>query len=279
MQQRVAVIVAYAGGHWHGFQRQPAAPSVQGELERALEVLFGEPVRVRGAGRTDAGVHAAGQVVDFLLPGGCRIPIARLPRALASHLPPDIVPWSAHAVPPDFHARKQALGKRYRYLIWRAGPLSPFLGPYVLAHHGPLDVEAMAGAAAAFVGRHDFSAFAGSARPVPDAVRTVADCRVRPADHLLSVEVEADGFLYRMVRAIAGTLLEVGRGALAADAIPALLAGRRRGDAGPSLPPQGLCLLWVRYPEHLGLPAPEACGAWPPAPGEGLSAWTSGDLP
>lgn len=271
MARRVALIVAYAGGRWHGFQRQPAAPSVQGELERALEAVCGEPVGVRGAGRTDAGVHAAGQVVDFLLPAECRIPIARLPRALASHLPPDIVPWTAHGVPTDFHARKHALGKRYRYLIWRAAAPSPFLGPYALPHHGPLDLEAMARAATSFAGRHDFSAFAGSARPVTDAVRTVADCRVCAGDQVLSVEVEADGFLYRMVRAIAGTLLEVGRGALPADAIPALLGGRPRGDAGPSLPPQGLCLLWVRYPPHLGLPVPEAAGAWPPPPGEGLT--------
>jgi tRNA pseudouridine38-40 synthase len=266
--RRLALIVAYAGGRWHGFQRQPGVETVQGELERALAEVVGGPVRVRGAGRTDAGVHASGQVVDFTLPQEVGLPLERLPRALAAHLPPDIVTWSAHAVPSEFHARKSALGKRYRFLIWRASQPSPFLRAYALHRHGHLDVPAMRAAARALVGRHDFSALAGAGRPVDDATRTVVDCRVLEAGHLLAVEVEADGFLYRMVRAITGTLLEVGRGAMPAEAVPALLAGGRRGDAGPSLPPQGLCLLWVRYPPAAGLPAPDARAAWPPAPGD-----------
>jgi tRNA pseudouridine38-40 synthase len=271
-ERRVALIVSYAGGAWHGFQRQPTSASVQGELEKALATLCGPPVPVRGAGRTDAGVHAAGQVADFLLPASCRIPTPRLPRAIASHLSRDIVPWSAHDVAADFHSRKHALGKRYRYLIWRAGPVPPFLSPYCLPYQGALDVAAMAAAARLLVGRHDFSAFAGSARPVTDAVRTVVDCRLRVGPRALAVEVEADGFLYRMVRAIAGTLLEVGRGAMAPLAVASLLAGGRRGDAGASLPPQGLCLLWVRYPGQAGVPAPDDGSAWPPAPGDALLA-------
>lgn len=273
--RRVALVVSYTGGAWHGFQRQPGAATVQGELERALGALCGQPLRVRGAGRTDAGVHAAGQVVDFLLPASCAVPLRRLPLALANHLPPDIVPWRALAVPPDFHARKHALAKRYRYLIWRALTRSPFLDPYCWPHHGPLNLDAMAQATTLLVGRHDFTALAGSARPVEDAVRTVGACRLLVGPQALAIEIEADGFLYRMVRAIAGTLLEVGRGALSVDAVGRLLAGGRRADAGPSLPPRGLCLLWVRYPPHLGLPDPQTPGAWPPAPGDDL--WLAPD--
>jgi tRNA pseudouridine38-40 synthase len=211
-------------------------------------------------------VHAAGQVVDFWLPPTVRLPLERLPAALAPRLPPDIVVASAWGVDPRFHARLDARSKRYRYLLWRRREPSPFWAGYAWHRPEPLDVAAMAQAAAALIGRRDLSAFAGAARPVRDAVRTIFDCGVWSEGPWLAVEVEADGFLYRMVRSIAGTLWRVGTGALTPEGVAALVAARRRADAGPSLPAHGLCLLWVGYPPEAGLPAPGS-HAWPPPPG------------
>ena len=265
-ERRVALLVSYAGGAFAGFQRQPAADTVQSRLEQALGALLGGPVTVRGAGRTDAGVHAAGQVVDCLLPPGCPLPPQRLPQALAGRLPPDIAVAAAFAVPADFHARKSAVSKRYRYLLWREATASPFWRPYAWHYSGHLDTAAMGAAAAVLLGRHDFRAFAGAARPVADARRTLLGAAVYGEGPWLAIEIEADGFLYRMVRAIAGTLLEVGRGAMSVADVRGLLRDGLRSAAGPSLPAHGLCLLWVRYPAAAGLPAPGG-PPWPPPPG------------
>ena len=263
--RRVALIVSYAGGAYAGFQRQPGQATIQSCLEEALEGLAGAPIPLRGAGRTDAGVHAAGQVVDAWLPAAVRLPAARLPQALAPRLPPDIRVAAGFEVAAAFDARRGALSKRYRYLIWRGLAPSPFFRDYAWTHSGPLAVDAMAVAAGAIAGRHDFRAFAGAARPVQDAHRTVWDCSVWNDGPWLGIEVEADGFLYRMVRAIVGTLVEIGRGGRAPSDMAELCAGAPRSAAGPSAPPQGLCLLWVRYPQAAGLPAPGP--AWPLPPG------------
>jgi tRNA pseudouridine38-40 synthase len=270
----VALVCAYRGAGFAGFQRQAGPRTVQQVLEAALGDLAGRAVAVRGAGRTDAGVHALGQVVDCRLPPSVRMPAARLPLALQARLPADAAAVAAWDVPPDFDARFSALSKRYRYLIWRDPVASPFWRDCAWHRAGPLDVAAMAEAARALAGRHDFAAFAGSARPVADATRTVLECTVRSAPPWLAIDVEADGFLYRMVRAIAGTLVEVGRGALRPADVPRILAEGRRAEAGPSLPPWGLCLLHVRYPRRFGLP-PAAPAPWPPG-GPFLTAGVSG---
>lgn len=258
----VVLVVSYIGTAFAGFQRQPAARTVQGALEEALGDLAGMPVPVRGAGRTDAGVHALGQVVDCRLPERLRVPAGRLPAALGRRLSADLGVIAAAEVGPDFHARYAARSKRYRYLLWRERAPSPFWRPFSWHYAGPLDLESMRAAAAHIVGRHDFRCFAGAARPVEDAVRTVLDCTVAAQGPWVAVDVEADGFLYRMVRAIAGTLVEVGRGALGPQEFAGILAARRRAAAGPSLPPHGLCLLGVRYgPEH---PVPAPPSGWPP---------------
>lgn len=262
MERHVALIVSYAGTAFAGFQRQPAVRTVQGCLEEALGHIAGEPVPVRGAGRTDTGVHAAGQVVDFRWAAGPDIPAKKWPLALARHLPPDLRVATAFEVPDSFHARHSAVAKRYRYLLWRAPGESPFWRPYTWHHTGRLNVEGMREAAAALVGRHDFRCFAGAGRPVSDATRTIFACAIWERGPLLGIDVEADGFLYRMVRAIAGTLLEIGRGALPGGVQP-ILAARQRQAAGPSLPGHGLCLLWVRYPSDCGVPPPED-PVWPP---------------
>jgi len=267
--RRVALIVSYDGAGFAGFQRQPGVQTVQSALEAALADLAGAAVVVRGAGRTDAGVHAAGQVVDFALPALLAIPTPRLPLALASRLPPGIAAAAAYDVPAGFHARKGALGKRYRFLIWRPGVTSPFWRAWAWPYAGRLDVPAMQAAAGAFVGRQDFAAVAGAARPVADATRTLVACTVYADGPWVAIEVEADGFLYRMVRAIAGTLVAVGRGALPAAEVPRILRDGRRAAAGPSLPAHGLCLLWVRYGPPAGLPPP-GHPDWPVPPGPPL---------
>ncbi len=263
--RHVALIVSYAGTAYAGFQRQPGRVTVQSRLEEALSDLAGQPVRLRGAGRTDAGVHAAGQVVDAWLPASVRLPAARLPLALGPRLPADIGAAAAFEVAPAFDARRSAVSKRYRYLIWRGPTPSPFFRAHAWGYAGPLALAAMEQAAQALIGRHDFRAFAGAARPVEDAHRTVHDCAVWVDGPWLAVEVEADGFLYRMVRAIVGTLVEVGRGVRRPQEVARLCAGAPRSAGGPSVPPQGLCLLWVRYPDGSGLPPPGP--AWPPPPG------------
>lgn len=270
--RRVAFIVSYEGAGFSGFQRQPGRLTVQSALEDALGDLCGQRLALRGAGRTDAGVHAAGQVVDVALPTGLAIPTRRLPAALAQRLPPGLAAVSAHDVPWGFDARRQALAKRYRFLIWRPAVPSPFWRGYAWHWSGSLDVPAMRAAAAAFVGRRDFSAVAGAARPVPDATRTIAACTVEASGPWVAVEVEADGFLYRMVRTIAGTLVDVGRGRFDVAEVSDILRARRRGAAGPALPAHGLCLLWVRYRPQIGLPDPTG-SQWPLPPGPPVGPW------
>ena len=270
-RRHVALIVSYNGAAYSGFQRQPDRDTVQKRLEDALSDLAREPVTIRAAGRTDAGVHAAGQVVDAWLPFSVSVGVARLPLALAVRLPADISVAGGWRVGPTFHARFSAVGKRYRYLIWRPAAVSPFWRPFAWHHKGPLDVTAMDAAARTLEGRRDLTAFAGAARAVSDAARTIRACRVYASGPWVGLEVEADGFLYRMVRSIAGTLWRVGTGALTVRDMQRLVVQRRRDQAGPSLPPHGLCLLHVRYPPEHGLPLPGDT-AWPEAPGPACRA-------
>ncbi len=254
MLRHVVMGLSYNGSAYAGFQRQPGVSTVQSEVEDALGRMFRtERITVRGAGRTDAGVHAWGQVVDARLPD-LGPPTERLPLALGHYLPSDIaVRWAVDA-PPGFHPRFAAIAKRYRYLIWRDPVPVPLWPSFSWHYSGPLDVKAMQQAAAAMVGRRDFSTVAGANRTTRDAVRTILACEVEESGPWLAVAVEADGFLYRMVRSVVGTLWEVGRGAMDPLRIPEILSLRKRGAAGPSLPPEGLCLLWVRYPVECSIP-------------------------
>jgi tRNA pseudouridine38-40 synthase len=228
MRRHVAMSLAYDGTAYAGFQRQPGRITVQQVLEQALGVP------VRGAGRTDAGVHALGQVVDFWYEG--TVPTGRLARAL--RLPPDVVAVAAWDVPEGFHARRSALGKQYRYLIWREPTPSPFAARYAWHCPGPLDLARMQAFAATLVGRRDFSEYSVTGRPVASGVRTVTRCDVVPRGGYLIVRVAADGFLYKMVRRMVGRLWEVGRGA---------------PDLRKTAPAQGLCLERVDYADG---PAP-----------------------
>lgn len=247
--RHIRCVVAYDGTGLLGFQRQTRGPTVQGLLEEAVTSLTGETARVLGAGRTDAGVHAAGQVVSFRTIS--RIPVDRWPYALNSRLPEQVVVQGAEEVPPGFHPRRDATAKVYQYTIWNGRFPSPFWCRYALHVSQPLDVEAMQRAAAFLVGRHDFAAFrAAGSTPVRSTVRHLMELSVETVPHapeVLRIVARADGFLYHMVRNIVGTLLLVGQGRQPPAWVAEVLAGRRREAAGPTAPPQGLCLVRVEY--------------------------------
>lgn len=243
----IQLTVAYDGTEYCGFQRQRPGrrSSIQEQLEKALAQLLGQAVRVAGAGRTDAGVHAERQAVGFK--AVTRMPVDRLPYAVNRLLPPDIVVIGAREVDEGFHARFSARSKVYRYTLWRDRFPSPFWRRYAWHWPGDLDERAMALAAAALTGRRDFAAMGGSGRPVRDAVRTVFRFDIEARLPFLFLRVEADGFLYKMVRNMVGTLVEVGRGRWDPGRVEAILASGDRRQAGPTAPAHGLCLEEVNY--------------------------------
>ena len=255
MTRTLKLTLAYDGTSYVGWQRQAEGVSIQGLLEEALARFEGGPVAVHGAGRTDAGVHALGQVASAQI--ACRHDAATLQRGLNAGLPADVRVTGVEDAPPGFHARFSARSKAYRYVICQAAFVSPFDRLYVWHVPDRLDLHAMQAAAAALVGTHDFAAFRSAGSEVKETTRTITRSAIRqlptpnshppPTNHYLVYEVSADGFLRHMVRAIVGTLVEIGRGRRAAASIPALLAGGRRADAGATAPPQGLFLMGVDY--------------------------------
>jgi tRNA pseudouridine38-40 synthase len=260
--------LSYDGTSFHGWQVQPGCPTVQGTLAAVLEHLTGERVLPQGSGRTDAGVHALAQVatVELVAP----IPAANLLRALNRALPPSIRILRAEPVPTDFHARHSALRKTYEYRIFERRPsdapatdriCSPFLAPYAWDCPWPLQLAPMQQAAALLLGTHDFTSFAasdpdqtqrGGASPqssAPNPVKTLFAAELTREQDLLLFRFTGSGFLHHMVRNLVGTLVEIGRGALAPTEIPSILAARNRATAGPTAPAQGLYLVCVDYPE------------------------------
>ena len=244
---RYRLVLEYDGAGFEGWQVQPGARTVQGELARAIERITGEPgPRVVGSGRTDAGVHAEGQVASVDVAGD--LTGERLRDALNGVLPPDLAVTEAAPAAPDFDARKHARGKHYRYQIWNARARSPLRAARFAHVRGPLDVATMDLAARAFEGEHDFSALRAAGSSVKSSVRTVTCCRVEgEAGGEIRVHVSGSGFLRHMVRNLAGTLIEVGSGRRPADSMAQLLAGRDRGQAGPTAPAHGLTLVRVDY--------------------------------
>ena len=239
--------VAYDGTRFCGWQRQDNGPTIQAALEDAFQPLLGVTPTVHGAGRTDAGVHALGQVAS--VEAGTPHPAAAILRALNIRLDPDIRVLAVEEVPEGFHARFDAIGKTYRYRLWTAVVLSPFAHRYVWHVPHRLDVVAMQAAAHELLGRHDFSAFQSAGSEVANAVRTLNRIDLRKEDNELVVDMHGDGFLRHMVRAIVGTLVEVGAGRRGPDSMASLLASRDRGLAGDTAPAQGLTLVSVDYPE------------------------------
>lgn len=229
--------VEYDGTDFAGFQAQPGRRTVQGELEAALTRLNGGlRIRVDGAGRTDAGVHASGQVIAFTWQG--RLSGKDLGRAFQGLLPPDVAIGALHRVAPDFQPRYAAVRREYRYTIWN-GPPSPLRERYALRHGGPLDVALMDAAARALVGRHDFSALGGSHR---QPVRTLYGVRARRTGRTITIDVIGDAFLRQMVRSIVAALLRIGCGDATMEDLVAALRSPGRAFAGAIAPPHGLCL-------------------------------------
>ena len=243
--RRFKLILEYEGTMYHGWQVQPGLPTIQGVLQEILFRIAGAPVQVTGAGRTDAGVHALGQVASFS--ADLRLDPPTLRRALNASLPRDIVVCQAEEAPLDFDARRSARCKAYRYTILRRDYPSAWMGRHTLYVSGPLDADAMAEAARAVVGTHDFSAFRAATCAAKSPVRSVMDASWRVAGDLYQFEITANAFLQHMVRILVGTFLDVGRGKRAPTDVADVLASRNRRCAGKTAPPHGLCLVEVQY--------------------------------
>src|SRR5213083_763989 len=246
--------IAYEGTDFHGWQMQSNKPTVQGEIVNVLERVTQERVFLHGAGRTDAGVHALGQVASFKTQSA--LSAEEFQRALNALLPPTIRIVAAEEVGPDFHARWSARRKTYRYRLYRGKVVPPSLWRYVLHYPFPLDEAAMAAAAARFVGAHDFASFAASTGSEEDdrersAVREIFSAQLGrdAAGEELHFTVRGKSFLRHMVRKMVGTLLDVGRGKLPVGDIDRLYELRDRSKSGPTVPPQGLWMLAVEYAE------------------------------
>jgi tRNA pseudouridine38-40 synthase len=244
------ITLAYDGTDYVGWQLQANGVSIQGLLEDALRAIDGRDVRVTGAGRTDAGVHALGQVASFTIQRA--LTADTVVRAVNAHLPGAVRVLSAEAVPETFHPRSAATAKTYRYRIWNGEVVSPFERRYAWHITCALDVEAMRAAATIVEGRHDFAAFQAAGSEVKTTVREIYRSALRtPHPALLEYEITGTGFLRHMVRAIVGTVVEVGRGRQPVEWIAAVLASRDRTMAGPTAPPEGLFLVSVDYADSL----------------------------
>jgi tRNA pseudouridine38-40 synthase len=243
--RRLKLLLEYRGTHYHGWQVQPRAVTVQGTLEACLARLTNRPVRLHAAGRTDAGVHALGQVAHFDTTS--RIALPALIRGANSLLPSDIVVRQAEEVPEDFHARYSARRKTYVYIVHNHSTPSALRAPY--AWHVPQDLAlpAMRTAARVLLGRHDFSAFRATSCAARDPRRCLFCLRIfRRAERLVFV-LEADGFLQHMARTIVGTLIAIGRARIPPDAMATILRSGQRSCAGPTAPAHGLFLARVVY--------------------------------
>ena len=239
--------IAYDGTRYDGWQKQGnTAATIQGKLEGALTRLDEAPVEVRGAGRTDAGVHARGQVADFRLSHS--LPPEQVLDYLNRYLPDDIAVISCAPAGPRFHARLSALGKRYIYRLWTSPIPDVFRRKYLTPWQEPLDLDAMRRAAALLTGTHDFRSFCANRRFKKSSVRTLTALDIRRTGDEVQLVFEGDGFLYNMVRILTGTLVEVGMGLRRAEDIPAILDARDREAAGRTMPAQGLMLDEVFYP-------------------------------
>lgn len=244
--RNIRLVVEYDGTDWFGFQFQPDKPTIQAELERVLEKILKERVVVYGSGRTDAGVHAAGQVISFRTVG--TIPIDRLTLAMNSLLPDSIVAISAEEVDNDFHARYSAKSRVYRYDILNAPRRSALDGRWSWHVRQPLDVETMAEAGRELVGVHDFTSFCCADRDDGSPIREMMSVSVtrERGDHLI-IEMRANAFLRSMVRVIVGMLVEIGQGRRGANEMKTILEARDRRVAGKTAPARGLCLVDVEY--------------------------------
>ena len=248
------MVLEYEGTRFHGFGLQPGLRTVQGVLEDTLAAIMGDSVRVTPGGRTDAGVHALGQVVSFRMPQAGRLSPRALARAANALLPDDVAVRAAEAAPTSFDARRSAIQRHYRYAVWNGPQANLWARRTALHHAGALDVAAMQRAADLLLGRRDFASFIGHQAEEPRArttVRTLTRADWGQDGDFLFFDCGADGFGRHMVRGIVGTLLQVGQGRVDAMEIPRLLAARDRRAAGPTAPSHGLTLMRIDYPDSI----------------------------
>ena len=248
LPMRYKLTLRWRGTDYCGWQVQPGVATVCGTVQDAVERLFGRRGELTGCSRTDSGVHAAG-FVAALGCAGCHIPPEALLRALNVNLPRDIAVTACEAVGEDFHPRYDAAAKRYRYRWYQSETRDPFREGLAVQLPRPVDAEAMDRAAKRLLGTHNFSAFCASGGKIPpeERVRTLTECAVTPIGDEIHLTVTGDGFLYNMVRIIAGTLLEIGQGRRSPEEMEAILLGERREDAGKTAPACGLYLEQVFY--------------------------------
>ena len=245
----VLLRLAFRGTNYHGFQVQKNALAVCEVVQNAMETVFGSRPQVKGSSRTDAGVHARGFALSFRT--GAGMPAEKIPLALNAHLPQDIRVRGAVQVAEDFHARYSATGKEYSYTLLNSEFDEPLQEGLYHRVAGQLDERAMQAAADRLLGEHDFSAFCAAGAKEGDRVRTLRLLNVQRQGEWLVMRAAADGFLYNMVRILAGTLAQAGKGRVSAQDVAAVLDSCDRGKAGPTLPAGGLCLEKVFYPETL----------------------------
>ena len=243
--KRIGLIVAYDGTNYCGWQVQPNGITIQGELNRCLSELLGEEIETIGASRTDAGVHAMGNVAVF--DTNTRIPGEKISYALNQRLPEDIRIQLSEEMPLDFHPRYCDRVKTYEYLILNRRFPVPTERLYSYFYHYKLDVEKMRAATSYLIGRHDFASFCGSGAQVKSTVRTIRSIEIERYEDMITIRISGEGFLYNMVRIIAGTLIEIGNGQYPPERMKKILDARDREYAGPTAPARGLTLLGIQF--------------------------------
>lgn len=245
LARNIRLVLSYDGSDFYGWQVQPGLRTIQETVESALETILKKKIRIHAAGRTDAGVHAFGQVASFF--SDSSIPADALSRAVNSLLPHDIAVIDVQDVGSDFHPRYSARSKTYMYAINMTPVRNPMFSRYVLHIKESLNIDAMANAADLFLGEHDFESFMGVGTPVKSTIRTVMQSAISVRGHMLYYAIKGNGFLKHMVRNIVGTLLEVGKEKIDPLEIKRIIESKTRSEAGPTAPPQGLYLLSVEY--------------------------------
>ena len=250
--RRIKLIVAYDGTNYHGWQFQPGSSTIEGELNKHLSELFKEEITVIGASRTDTGVHALCNVAVF--DTNARIPADRVAYALNQRLPEDIRIRKSEEVEADFHPRKQVTRKTYEYKILNEEFANPVERLYAHFTYVPLDEKKMQAAADYLIGEHDFQSFCAAGSTAQSTVRTIYDINVERKETMISIKVTGNGFLYNMVRTIAGTLMEVGKGKISPEQMKDILEAKDRTKAGPTAPAKGLMLYQYQFEKELKEP-------------------------
>ena len=244
--RNIKLLIQYDGTRYSGWQSQEhTEQTIQGKIEKVLERMTGEPVELQGSGRTDAGVHARGQVANFHTNSG--LSCEELRNEINRYLPEDIAVLSAEEAAPRFHSRLNAVEKTYIYRIWNSPVPNVFERKYLYTLAEPLDMEAMEKAAELLCGTHDFRSFCSNKRMKKSTVRTLKEIKIERSEAEICLSFTGNGFLYNMVRILTGTLIEVGLHKKRPEEMPAILEARDRELAGYTAPPQGLCLFCVKY--------------------------------